>query len=186
MNLEELIQAYNEKSMDAPEFWAVETQLRNAGGFGMDFLDTIPSRPLVYRRLGFNLRKAFTRRVLQMEVDKEQETAPKPAYTNIAELIVFLKNHDGWRDMDAMSKSIKAHVELENKQKYKTDLGDTFHQKLLLLLKDMEEKWLRRLDDVSKYASFDERSEANEQLSAILDSIAWKAYILSGKSVEVR
>jgi len=184
LKLEELIQAYNDKTMDAAEFYAAEYQLRRSVGFGMDFLDAIPSHPNAWRRLGFNLRKAFTRKVLEKIVEREQETAPKPSFFNVRDLLFFLKNHDGWLDMPAMSKSIKAHIDLENKQEYKTDLGETFHLKILFLLKDMEEKWMRRLDDVSVYACADERSEANEQLSAVLDSIAWWSYLLSGKAVE--
>jgi hypothetical protein len=183
MNLEELIEAYNQKTIDAAEFYAAEYQLRRSGsGFGIDYLDTIPSHPLVYRRLKFNLTRTATRTVLQKEVDRESLN-PK-SYHTVEELVAFMDRADGWRDMDALTKSIKEHVELENKQRYSTEPGESFHDDLLRTFGILEAKWLKRLDDVPAHPSNEDKLECNPQLSAILDSIAWSAYILSGEAVE--
>lgn len=152
----------------------------------------IPSDELVYRTLGVNLDKPYTKAVLESLVESEQHARHDPHFTTVAELLAYADSLDGWKDQQHIANAIEAVRELLKKRAkgYVTEIGKDFHEAFLKALDEMESKWDDKTSDPpSHLLSFELPTKYNILFHGLLERFSehcLKAYFeVSGEQFDL-
>lgn len=130
----------------------------------------IPSDELVYRTLGVNLDKPYTKAVLESLVESEQHARHDPHFSTVAELLSYIDRLNGWRDQQAIADNIKALIATVRKPEYRTEIGEDYRDSLVKYFEEQMEIWDDKTSDPPSYLlSFELPTKYNVLFHGLLE-----------------
>jgi len=133
----------------------------------------MPSDELVYRKLGVNLDKPYTKAVLESLVESEQHARHEPHFSTVAELLVRIDWLDGWKDQQAIADNIKALIATVRKPEYRTEIGEDYRGNLVKYFEEQMKIWDDKTSDPPSFLlSFELPTKYNVAFHRLLERIS--------------